>query len=288
MPLTLKNVSCVYQTGTPYETAALKDVSLEFSDGMYAAIVGKTGSGKSTLVQHLNGLIRPTSGKVFFDGKDICDKSFPLRDLRRQVGLVFQYPETQVFEETVEKDIAFGPRNFGLSDSEVAERVKEAMDAVGLDDSFREMSPFELSGGNVRRCAMAGILAMRPRFLVLDEPTAGLDPAGKKQVLEMIRERNRGGTGIIMVTHNMDDAAAYADRIIVMDQGTVKMDGTPREIFARTGELTSLGLDVPFTVKLGAALRAKGIDIPAGLVREEDTADFLIGLLKEKGGEARA
>lgn len=288
MPLTLKNAGYVYQAGTPYETAALKDVSLEFNDGEYVAIVGSTGSGKSTLVQHLNGLLKPTTGHVYLDGQDIHDKSFPLRDARRQVGLVFQYPETQLFEETVEKDIAFGPRNFGLPDSEVAERVTQAMNAVGLDDSFRELSPFELSGGNIRRCALAGILAMRPRFLVLDEPTAGLDPAGRFQILQMVAAMNREGTGIIMVTHNMDDAAAYADRIIVMDRGAVAMDDTPSGIFTRTDEIVALGLDVPFCVKLGAALRSKGIVFPAQIVREGETAAYLTDLMSGKGGTARA
>ncbi len=283
MPLTLDRVSYVYQAGTPYESSALNDVSLEFRDGEYTAIVGKTGSGKSTLVQHLNGLLKPHKGTVSLDGKNIHEKGYPLRNVRCQVGLVFQYPETQLFEETVEKDIAFAPRNFGLSDEEIHARVLESMTWVGLDDSFRELSPFELSGGNVRRCALAGILAMHPRFLVLDEPTAGLDPAGKEQILSMIGDRHREGTGIIMVTHNMDDAAAWADRIIVMDRGKILMDGKPSEVFSKREEIIGLGLDVPLYARIGALFHDKGIPFPDDVYSEDEAFYALLNLLKGRG-----
>ena len=288
MPLTLDHVSYIYQAGTPYESSALEDVSLEIGDGEYIAVVGRTGSGKSTLVQLMNGLLKPCSGTVCLDGRNIHEKGYPLRSVRCQVGLVFQYPETQLFEETVEKDIAFAPKNFGLSDEEVHGRVLEAMAWVGLDETFLDLSPFELSGGNVRRCALAGILAMHPRFLVLDEPTAGLDPAGKEQILSMIGDRHREGTGIVMVTHNMDDAAAWADRIIVMERGRVLMDGKPSEVFSRREEIRNSGLDVPLYASIGSILREKGIPFPEDVFRADDAFSALLNLLTGKGGSDHA
>ncbi|MCI7737124.1 MAG: energy-coupling factor transporter ATPase [Clostridiales bacterium] len=272
MSIVIEHLNYVYMSGGPYETHALRDVSLTIEDGEFIGLIGHTGSGKSTLVQHLNGLLKPTSGKILVDGLDLADKATDKRAIRRRVGLVFQYPENQLFEETVEKDIAFGPKNLGLDEQEIARRVREAMRKVALDyDRLRERSVFELSGGQMRRVAIAGVLAMEPATLILDEPCAGLDPRGREEILSLIRNlHEEAGTTIVMVSHSMDDVASLAERVIVMNHGEVFMDGAPREVFSRGEELRGIGLDVPQAVQLAGKLRARGFAIPEGIYREEE------------------
>jgi len=274
-------------SGGPYETHALDDVSLTIEDGEFVGLIGHTGSGKSTLVQHLNGLLLPTSGTITVDGLNIADKATDRRAIRRKVGLVFQYPENQLFEETVEKDIAFGPKNLGLDDAEIDRRVKGAMRKVALDyDALHERSVFELSGGQMRRVAIAGVLAMEPRTLVLDEPCAGLDPRGREEILGLIRDLHRDtGATIVMVSHSMDDVASLAERVIVMNHGRVAMDGTPREVFSRGAELRAIGLDVPQAVLLADKLRERGFDVPQGVYRVEEIKAVIEGIV---GKGARA
>lgn len=247
MSIEVKNLKYTYNPGMPGETLALDDVSFEVHDGETIGIIGHTGSGKSTLLQHLNGLIRPDSGEVWVDGQCITDKSAKLVDVRRKVGLVFQYPEYQLFEETVAKDIAFGPKNTGIAEDQMEKRVRAAMSIVGLDyDEIAESSPFELSGGQKRRVAIAGVVAMRPSVLILDEPTAGLDPAAHDEVLAMIETINASMNMIVIfVSHNMADVARLSDRVLVMDKGKIAMQGTPREVFSHEDELSSMGLRVP-------------------------------------------
>lgn len=247
MSIEVKNLKYTYNPGMPGETLALDDVSFEVHDGETIGIIGHTGSGKSTLLQHLNGLIRPDSGEVWVDGQCITDKAAKLVDVRRKVGLVFQYPEYQLFEETVAKDIAFGPRNTGIPEDQMEKRVRAAMSIVGLDyDEIAESSPFELSGGQKRRVAIAGVVAMRPSVLILDEPTAGLDPAAHDEVLAMIETINASMNMIVIfVSHNMADVARLSDRVLVMDKGKIAMQGTPREVFSHEDELSSMGLGVP-------------------------------------------
>lgn len=272
MSLVIENVNYVYMSGGPYETQALHDISLTIEDGEFVGLIGHTGSGKSTLVQHLNGLLKPTSGRILVDGLDLADKATDKRAIRRKVGLVFQYPENQLFEETVEKDIAFGPKNLGLDAAEIDRRVREAMRRVAVDyDAIHDRSVFELSGGQMRRVAIAGVLAMEPQVLVLDEPCAGLDPRGREEILGLIRALHReAGTTIVMVSHSMDDVASLAGRVIVMNHGRVAMDGTPREIFARGEELRAMGLDVPQAVELAERLRARELNIPQGVYKMEE------------------
>lgn len=247
MSIEVRNLKYIYNPGMPGETLALDDVSFEVHDGEVLGIIGHTGSGKSTLLQHLNGLIKPTSGEVYVDGQCITDGKAKLVDIRRKVGLVFQYPEYQLFEETVAKDVAYGPRNIGLSEQEIDIRVKAALSIVGLDyDEICDASPFELSGGQKRRVAIAGIIAMRPSVLILDEPTAGLDPAAHQEIMAMIETiRETSGMIIIFVSHNMGDVAELSDRVMVMDHGKIAMTGTPREVFSREEELEVMGLNVP-------------------------------------------
>ena len=272
MSIVIEHLNYVYMQGGPYETRALDDVSLTIHDGEFIGLIGHTGSGKSTLVQHLNGLILPTSGKITVDGMDLAEKGTDRRAIRRRVGLVFQYPENQLFEETVAKDIAFGPKNLGLDEAEIDRRVRTAMRRVALDyDKIAERSVFELSGGQMRRVAIAGVLAMEPQTLVLDEPCAGLDPRGREEILGLISDLHReSGTTIVMVSHSMDDVAALAERVIVMNHGSVVMDGTPREVFAKGEELRAIGLDVPQAVELAQKLREKGFDIPEGIYRMDE------------------
>ena len=287
MPIVIEHLNYVYMSGGPYETHALDDVSLTIEDGEFVGLIGHTGSGKSTLVQHLNGLLLPSSGKITVDGLDIADKATDRRAIRRKVGLVFQYPENQLFEETVEKDIAFGPRNLGLDEAEIDRRVKDAMRKVALDyDALHERSVFELSGGQMRRVAIAGVLAMEPRTLVLDEPCAGLDPRGREEILGLIRDLHRDtGATIVMVSHSMDDVASLAERVIVMNHGRVAMDGTPREVFSRGAELRAIGLDVPQAVLLADRLRERGFDVPQGVYRVEEIKAVIEGIV---GKGARA
>ena len=287
MSIAVEHVSYVYMAGGPYETAALKDVSLQIGDGEFVALIGHTGSGKSTLVQHLNGLLAPTSGRILVDGVDLHEKGTDRRAIRFRVGLVFQYPENQLFEETVAKDIAFGPKNLGLSPEEIDSRVRVAMQRGALPyDEIAERSVFELSGGQMRRVAIAGVLAMEPEVLVLDEPCAGLDPRGREEILGLIESLHRdAGTTIVMVSHSMDDVANLAERVIVMDHGQVAMDGVPAEVFTRGAELRAMGLDVPQAVELAEALRARGIPVPEKAYRPAEVRD---AILRALGKEAAA
>lgn len=283
MPLTLEHVTHTYQPDSPYQATALHDVDLTIEDGELLALIGHTGSGKSTLAQHLNGLLKPNSGRVLLNGHDINAKDTNQKDLRFQVGLVFQYPEYQLFEETVYKDIAFGPRNMGLDKDEVDRRVRAAMDRVGLQfDEVAEKSPFELSGGQMRRVALAGVLAMQPRVLVLDEPTAGLDPKARAFLLSDVEALHRDGTTVVMISHSMDDVARLATRIVVLEKGRIVMTGAPDEIFSRYERLTQMGLDVPQASILSHRLKAKGIDVD-DCFQLEKLADSLAALMK--GGD---
>ena len=288
MSIVIEHLNYVYMQGGPYETRALDDVSLTIHDGEFIGLIGHTGSGKSTLVQHLNGLILPTSGKITVDGMDLADKNTDKRAIRRRVGLVFQYPENQLFEETVAKDIAFGPKNLGLDEAEIDRRVRTAMRRVALDyDKLAQRSVFELSGGQMRRVAIAGVLAMEPQTLVLDEPCAGLDPRGREEILGLISDLHReSGATIVMVSHSMDDVAALAERVIVMNHGKVAMDGTPREIFSRGEELRAIGLDVPQAVELAQKLREKGFDVPEGIYKIEEVRAAVEAIVGKGGRHA--
>ena len=288
MSIVIEHLNYVYMQGGPYETKALDDVSLTIHDGEFVGLIGHTGSGKSTLVQHLNGLILPTSGQITVDGMDLADKNTDKRAIRRRVGLVFQYPENQLFEETVAKDIAFGPKNLGLGEEEIDRRVRTAMRRVALDyDKLAQRSVFELSGGQMRRVAIAGVLAMEPQTLVLDEPCAGLDPRGREEILGLISDLHReSGATIVMVSHSMDDVAALAERVIVMNHGKVAMDGTPREIFSRGEELRAIGLDVPQAVELAQKLREKGFDVPEGIYKIEEVRAAVEAIVGKGGRHA--
>ena len=262
----LKNVSFVYGAGEPYEIRALDNINLHLGGSVMTGFMGHTGSGKSTLVQLLNGILKPTSGQVLLDGKDIWEDPKKIRDIRFRVGVVMQYPEYQLFDETVRDDIAFGPKNMGLSKAEIDQRVMDAVHFAGLDENLLDKSPFELSGGQKRRAALAGVIAMRPEILVLDEPAAGLDPGGRREILGRIREFQRSsGTSVIIVSHSMEDMAMYCDRIIVMSAGKVAMDGTCSEVFGRYNELLNVGLDVPQITYVADELRKHGIDIGADI-----------------------
>jgi len=277
MSIILKEVSHVYSPDSPFEYAALKNVTLTIPDGQYVAIIGHTGSGKSTLIQHFNGLMKPTSGQINVQGIDLCAKKVPLKQLRRKVGLVFQYPEYQLFEETVEKDVAFGPKNMGLSQEEIKQRVLEAIELVGLDVSVLSMSPFDLSGGQKRRVAIAGVISMRPEVLVLDEPIAGLDPMGRREILSLVAAyREKSGATVILVSHNMDDVADIAQRVIVMNKGEVALDGIPQEVFSKSELMRSMGLDVPQMTLLADKLRARGMEVPEGIITEKQMLEFLL------------
>lgn len=288
MSIVIEHLNYVYMQGGPYETKALDDVSLTIHDGEFVGLIGHTGSGKSTLVQHLNGLILPTSGQITVDGMDLADKNTDKRAIRRRVGLVFQYPENQLFEGTVAKDIAFGPKNLGLDEAEIDRRVRTAMRRVALDyDKLSQRSVFELSGGQMRRVAIAGVLAMEPQTLVLDEPCAGLDPKGREEILGLISDLHReSGATIVMVSHSMDDVAALAERVIVMNHGKVAMDGAPREVFSRGEELRAIGLDVPQAVELAQKLREKGFDVPEGIYKIEEVRAAVEAIVGKGGRHA--
>ena len=283
-PIELKNVSFVYGAGEPYEIRALDNINLKLGGSMMTGFMGHTGSGKSTLVQLLNGILKPTFGQVLLDGKDIWANPKKIRDVRFKVGVVMQYPEYQLFDETVRADIAFGPKNMGLSKEEIEERVMEAVRFSGLDESLLDKSPFELSGGQKRRAALAGVMAMRPEILVLDEPAAGLDPGGRREILGRIREYQRSsGTSVIIVSHSMEDMALYCDRIIVMSAGRVAMDGTCAEVFGRYNELFSVGLDVPQITYVADALRRHGIDIGADIYTVKYAATQILEKVGKEG-----
>ena len=264
MSIELKNVTYTYSPGTAYESHALKDVSLVIPDGQFIGIIGHTGSGKSTLIQHLNALVQPTSGQVLYNGEDVWAEKYDRKQLRSEVGLVFQYPEYQLFEETCYKDIAFGPKNMGLDEAEIDRRVHEAADFVGLDPALLERSPFELSGGQKRRVAVAGVMAMKPRILVLDEPAAGLDPEGRDEILSEVKDyHKKTGTTVLLVSHSMEDIAKYADKVLVMSRKKIAMYDTVEKVFARAPELLELGLSVPQVTKIFLKLREMGVDVPA-------------------------
>lgn len=280
-----KQLTHIYSQGTPFEHAALKGIDLSVAEGEYLAIIGRTGSGKSTLIQHLNGLLRPTSGQVLFDGEDIWSSKERTRQVRFQVGLVFQYPEYQLFEETVYQDIAFGPTNMGLDKDEVDRRVRQAARFVGLDSHALDKSPFDLSGGQKRRVAIAGVIAMEPKVLILDEPTAGLDPAGAAQILGNIRAYHREKkAAIILVSHSMNEVAREAQRLVVFREGTIPYSGTPQEVFSHGTELEQMGLGVPEMTRVFARLRAMGYDVPASVYTVEQARDAI--LLARKGAKA--
>ncbi len=286
MPIAIEHLTHTYSEGSAFQSTAIRDVNVTIEDGEFLCVVGHTGSGKSTLVQHLNGLLKPTSGRILIDGEDVNSEGSNKRAIRQKVGLVFQYPEYQLFEETVAKDIAFGPKNLGLSTDEINARVRRAMAHVQLDYAkYADRSPFELSGGQMRRVAIAGVLAMEPKVLILDEPTAGLDPRGRDRILTMIQELHaEGGVTVIMVSHSMDDVARLATRVLVMSKGELVACDTPRVIFQQHEQLQSIGLDVPEAVKLCAALREKGYDIPQDLYRTDEVRDAILHLWE--GGRA--
>ena len=278
--ITVENLTHTYSVGTPFEQTAIRDVSVTLTQGESIFVLGHTGSGKSTFVQHLNALLQPTRGQVKIDGEDINKDKISRRDVKRRVGLVFQYPEYQLFEETVAADIAFGPKNMKLSKEEIDERVREAAGFVGVEESLFSRSPLELSGGQKRRVAIAGVIAMRPEVLILDEPTAGLDPVGSRTIMENIRDyRQKSGATVLVVSHNMDDAARYCERLIVFDHGMIRMDGTPEQVFGRTEELMEIGLNVPKAAEIAAALRKRGIQLEGPVFTHEQ----LLRALRQTG-----
>ncbi len=289
MPIEVVNATYIYMPSTPFETRALDGVSLSIADGEFVGVIGHTGSGKSTLVQHLNALLKPTLGSVYVNGLNLNDKDTNLRDVRRAVGLVFQYPEYQLFEETVRKDIAFGPNNLGLDAADVEARVREAAQIVGLSEDLLDRSPFDLSGGQKRRVAIAGVLAMRPNVLVLDEPAAGLDPRGRREMLALVRDYHaRGGVTVIMVSHSMDDVARMCSRIIVMNHGKVAFDAPPAQVFAHGDELAAMGLGIPACAQLANRLREKGFEIPSGMFEMEELAGAIAACLGAEGEDCHA
>ena len=284
--ISTKGLTYVYGQGTPFVKQAITDINIDIELNTTYALIGHTGSGKSTLVQHLNGLIKPTSGQVFVDGVDIWSDHKNIRDIRFQVGLVFQYPEYQLFDETVAKDIAFGPRNLKLDETEIKNRVEWAADVVGLKPSLLEKSPFDLSGGEKRRAAIAGVLAMKPKVLVLDEPTAGLDPKGRDSLLECIKNyREQSGAAIVFVSHSMEDVARVADNVIVMNGGRVEFNGDTRSVFANHNRLNEIGLNVPSITRIIASLKSKGMDLPDNVLTVEEAKQAILRIAKN-GGES--
>lgn len=282
MSIEVKHLTHTYSAGSALQSTAIRDVNLTIEAGEFVAIVGHTGSGKSTLVQHLNGLLKPTSGQVLVDGEDMNGEGVNKRLLRRKVGLVFQYPEYQLFEETIARDIAFGPKNLGLPADEIDQRVRKAMAYVHLDyDKYAERSPFELSGGQMRRVAIAGVLAMEPRYLILDEPAAGLDPKGRDRILNMVKALHEEGVTVVMVSHSMEDCARLATRMIVMSKGTVVASDTPRALFAQREMMDSVHLGVPEAARLCAFLRERGLPLPHDLYTQEEMYDHILRLWKE-------
>lgn len=279
----LKKVSYVYSEGDAFEKKALDEISLEIPDGQFIGIIGHTGSGKSTLIQHLNGLLRATSGAIYYDGENIYQEGYDMRTLRSKVGLVFQYPEHQLFEVDVFSDVCFGPKNLGLSKEEVEERAKKALTQVGLDESYYKKSPFELSGGQKRRVAIAGILAMHPQVLILDEPTAGLDPKGRDEILDQVAllQKERKIT-VILVSHSMEDVARYVDRIIVVNDGKILFDDTPKQVFQHYKELESVGLTAPQVTYVVKALKEKGWDIDTTATTVEEAKEAILLAIKKR------
>ncbi|MBS6510233.1 MAG: energy-coupling factor transporter ATPase [Clostridiales bacterium] len=281
MSITVKNLSYTYMPGTPFEHQALKNVSFEIADGEFVGIIGHTGSGKSTLIQVISGLLDGAQGQVLIGGVDYMAKKADRKQLRRTLGVVFQYPEYQLFEETVEKDVAYGPRKMGIPESEIAGRVRVALEHVGIDyELYKDKSPFSLSGGQKRKIAIAGVLAMEPSILILDEPIAGLDPMGRENFMQLSRDLNETGITILMISHNMDNLAEYAGRVLVMNDGELYLNGTPKQVFAQEEKLLAAGLDLPEAAKLAGQLRARGMDVPPGIIRYDE----MLGYLAEKLG----
>ncbi|MCI5649740.1 MAG: energy-coupling factor transporter ATPase [Fusicatenibacter sp.] len=286
MSVKLEDVTYIYSPGTVYEMHALEHVNLEIPDGQFVGVIGHTGSGKSTLVQHLNGLIRPTSGHVYYRNEDIWQEGYQLRQLRSHVGLVFQYPEHQLFETDVLTDVCFGPKNQGLSPEECEKRAREALSSVGVEEELYDKSPFELSGGQKRRVAIAGVLAMNPDFLILDEPTAGLDPRGRDEILDQIeRLHKERGISILLVSHSMEDIARYVERIIVMNKGHVAFDGAPKEVFSHYKELETMGLAAPQMTYIMHSLKEHGMDVDVTATTVEEAKASILKALKGKKGK---
>jgi len=282
--LKAENLSHVYGVGTPFEKVAIDNINLEIFENEFIGVIGRTGSGKSTLIQHLNGILRPSSGTLYYDGEDCWAKGFSRNALRFNVGLVFQYPEYQLFEETVEKDIAFGPKNMGLPMVEIEKRISESLRFVGLDDSVRTASPFELSGGQKRRVAIAGIMAMEPKVLILDEPTAGLDPRGRDEILNKISEyRAEQKSTVILVSHNMEDISRVCNKVLVMKDSKIEMFAPVDEVFEHSAELCAMGLNVPQITRIFLSLKEKGFDVPSSVYTSRQACD---AILKLTGGGA--
>nr|WP_317343571.1 energy-coupling factor transporter ATPase [Blautia caecimuris] len=284
MSIELKNITYTYSPGTAYEIHALKDINLEILDGQFIGVIGHTGSGKSTLIQHLNALIRPTSGSVLYNGEDVWEEKYDRRKLRSQVGLVFQYPEHQLFESDVLSDVCFGPMNQGMSREEAEAEAKKALLQVGFKEKNFSKSPFELSGGQKKRVAIAGVLAMNPKILILDEPTAGLDPKGRDEILDQISELHKArGITIILVSHSMEDVAKYVERLIVVNRGQIAFDDTPREVFSHYQELEAMGLAAPQITYIMHALKQKGLKVDPNATTVEEARDDILRALKEAG-----
>ncbi len=283
MKIEIKNLTHIYKRGTPFEKKALDNINLTINDGEFIGLIGHTGSGKSTLIQHLNGLLKPDSGEILADGINIFSKDVDLKEIRRRVGLVFQYPEYQLFEETVYKDIAFGLKNYKVPENEMDSKIKLAASLTGLDESVLTSSPFDLSGGQKRRVALAGVVAMEPEVLILDEPAAGLDPLGRELIFSEIRNLHREKKiTVILVSHSMEDIARFAHRIVVMDEGKILMDGSPKDVFARDEELKNAGLDIPEVTKILNSIRKMGYDISGNIFTVEEAAEELLKLTGEK------
>ena len=283
MSVIVKNLTYIYDEGMPFASKAIDDISFEIKDNDFVGLIGHTGSGKSTLIQHLNGLLKPSSGQIIVNGFNITDKDLNLTEIRKRVGIVFQYPEYQLFEETVEKDIAFGPGNLGLEEDEIADRVKKSMEAVGLDyEQYKDKSPFDLSGGQKRRVAIAGVIAMNPEVLILDEPTAGLDPGGRDEIFRLIKKLHEDNNiTIILSSHSMDDMAKLAKTIIVMNHGKIEFMGTPREVFnSHADRLREIGLDVPQVLELANKLRDKGFDIRTDVLTVEEIKEEILKVMR--------
>ncbi|MCI5622902.1 energy-coupling factor transporter ATPase [Anaerostipes sp.] len=287
MSIDLEHVDYIYEDNSQNKNYALKDVNLEIHEGEFIGIVGHTGSGKSTLIQHLNGLVRPTNGKILFNGQDIFDKDFDLRGLRGKVGICFQYPEHQLFEVTILDDVCFGPMNFGKSREEAEEIARKALFDVGIKEELFSKSPFQLSGGQKRRVAIAGILAMEPEYFILDEPTAGLDPIGRDQILNLLKNLHETkGISIILVSHSMEDVASYVDRMIVMNQGSVLFDGNKREVFSHQKDLEKIGLSVPFFTYLAKDLNDHGFPVKKDILTLQEAKDEILKVLRRKSEDA--
>ena len=283
MSILIKNLTYIYDEGMPFESKALDNISVEIKDQDFLGLIGHTGSGKSTLIQHLNGLLKPSSGDIYINDFKITDPDLNLTDIRKRVGVVFQYPEYQLFEETIEKDIAFGPSNLGLEKEEIDKRVRESMESVGLNyDKFKDKSPFELSGGQMRRVAIAGVIAMKPEVLILDEPTAGLDPSGRDEIFELIKRLHKeNNMTIILSSHSMDDMAKLAKTIIVMNKGKIEFMGSPKEVFKSNIErLKEIGLDIPQVLELAIKLRKQGFDIKEDILTIEEAKEEILRVMK--------